>query len=55
MNLNMLEIVIVAVFLLLVVFGMKEGLARKLASVLSLLITVAIISVLLPNITAALK
>lgn len=55
MNLNMLEIVIVAVFLLLVVFGMKEGLARKLASVLSLLITVALISVLLPNITAALK
>ena len=52
---NILELAVLVLFLALVITGLREGLVRKLTAVLSLVLSVALISVLLPHVTGYLK
>ena len=55
MNINILEIAVAAVILLFAVTGYRKGFVQKLAAMVSLLVSVVLVSALLPWITAFLK
>ena len=55
MNINILEIAVAAIILLFAVAGYRRGFVKKLAAMVSLLVSVALVSALLPWITAFLK
>ena len=55
MNLNILEIAVAAVILLFAAAGYRKGFVKKLAAMVSLLVSVVLVSALLPWITAFLK
>lgn len=55
MKLNALEIAVLAVLFLLIISGFRKGLVRKLASVLSLVCSIVLVSWLLPYMTEYLK
>ena len=52
---NLLEIIALLIIVLSAVSGFRKGFVRKLASMLSLVISIALVSLLLPNITQFLK
>ena len=54
-HVNALELAVLALFVILVITGMRQGLIRKLTAVLSLVLSIALISVLLPHVTGYLK
>lgn len=55
MNINILEIAVAAVILLFAAAGYRKGFVKKLAAMVSLLVSVVLVSALLPWITAFLK
>lgn len=55
MNINILEIAVAAVILLFAAAGYRKGFVKKLAALVSLLVSVVLVSALLPWITAFLK
>lgn len=55
MNINILEIAVAAVILLFAAAGYRKGFVKKLAAMVSLLVSVVLVSALLPWITASLK
>lgn len=55
MNINILEIAVAAVILLFAAAGYRKGFVKKLAVMVSLLVSVVLVSALLPWITAFLK
>lgn len=55
MNINILEIAVAAVILLFAAAGYRKGFVKKLAAMVSLLVSVVLVSTLLPWITAFLK
>ena len=55
MNINILEIAVAAVVLLFAAAGYRKGFVKKLAAMVSLLVSVVLVSALLPWITAFLK
>lgn len=55
MNMNLLEIAVLAVLVVLVLSGMRKGFVRKMASVVSLILSIVLVSLLLPTITEFLK
>lgn len=55
MNINILEIAVAVVILLFAAAGYRKGFVKKLAAMVSLLVSVVLVSALLPWITAFLK
>lgn len=55
MNINILEIAVAAVILLFAAAGYRKGFVKKLVAMVSLLVSVVLVSALLPWITAFLK
>ena len=55
MNINILEITVAAVILLFAAAGYRKGFVKKLAAMVSLLVSVVLVSAFLPWITAFLK
>lgn len=55
MNLNILEAVILILVVLFAVSGFRKGFVKKLASMVSLVLSVSLVSAALPQITAFLK
>ena len=55
MNINILEIAVAALILLFAAAGYRKGFVKKLAAMVSLLVSVVLVSALLPWITAFLK
>lgn len=55
MKLNLLEIAVLAALVVLILSGMRKGFVRKLASVLSLICSIVLVSLFLPYITEFLK
>lgn len=55
MNINILEIAVAAVILLFAAAGYRKGFVKKLAAMVSLLVSVVLVSALLPWITTFLK
>ena len=55
MKINILEVIVAAVILLFAAVGYRKGFVKKLAAMVSLLISVALVSALLPWITGFLK
>lgn len=55
MKLNLLEIVVLAVLVVMVISGLRKGFVRKLASVISLVLSIVLISLVLPYMTDFLK
>lgn len=54
-DMNLLEIIIIAVIVLLAVSGFRKGFVKKLAAMVSLVLSVVLVSALLPYITEFLK
>lgn len=55
MKMNLLEIAVLGALIVLILSGMQKGFVRKLASVLSLIFSIVLVSLFLPYITDFLK
>ncbi|MCD7762863.1 MAG: CvpA family protein [Lachnospiraceae bacterium] len=55
MNINILEIAVLVVTVLLIISGFRRGFVRKLASMLSLVLSIALVSAVLPYVTDFIK
>ncbi len=55
MNINILEIIVLVVTVMLIISGFRRGFVKKLASMLSLVLSIALVSAVLPYVTEFIK
>ena len=54
-NINVMRIIVIAIFLLFIISGVTKGLTGKISGILALVISVILVNFMLPHVTAAIR